>query len=161
MKRNAVVAVLGQRGLHGDGPCELWFLVASKESTTDEAFIEGFYLYDIEKKSKLNTHKHFELHEDDEPVQIAKVSVIDIVKDCECHNGIFSISKSVIAELEIIMSFEDDSNPSGQNRRVLSAESKPQSLAIEEAAIATAISSARSWKEKVRQYTRNLYIHTF
>ncbi len=147
-----MVAVIGQQGSHDDGPCELWFLVASRKSNSSDGFIEGFYLYEVDADDDTHTHKKYELHSDDKPVVIAKASVISIVKDCNCDSGIYSISTSTIEDLTIILSFEDDSNPKGRNLPVLAPTSVSQKSCtpLDEETIAAALSRAMTWKAKVR-----------
>lgn len=153
------MAVIGQTSSKGKKPCELWFLVADKKSSSSEAFIEGRYLYEVGRRDGSETHEEFELHTDDEPVRLAKASVIDIVKDCNCRDGVYSIARSTIAFLETIVDFEDDSDGKGLNRRIATDTKSVEISGVpDRGQLLAALSNAKEWKDKVIYISQYLQV---
>jgi hypothetical protein len=91
----------------------------------------------------------FGLHPDEDEVQIAKATVIDIVDGFTERDGIYSISQSTIEELKRVVSYEDDSTKQcGYNGRIINL--KTPVSCLNEAALLDALSRADCWKEKVK-----------
>ena len=144
------MAVIGQTSSKNDRRCELWFFVTGKKSSSSEAFIEGRYLYEAGRRAKSDTLKEFELHTDDEPVRLAKASVIDIVKDCQYRDGVYSIAHSTIAFLETVVNFEDDLDGKGLNRRIMTETTSEEICGVPDLEqLLAALSKATEWKEQV------------
>ncbi len=150
VKRNSVVAVIGQTSSKSGRPCELWFFVADKKSSCSDAFIEGRYLYDAGRLADCDNLKEFEIHTNDDPIRLAKASVIDIIKDCQYRDGVYSIARSTISYLETIVNFEDDIDGKGFNRCIMADTMSAEiSRVPDREQLLAALSNATDWKEKV------------
>lgn len=90
----------------------------------------------------------FDIHYDEDEVQIAKATVIDIVHDFTERDGIYSISQTCIDDLRCIVSYEDDSTIQyAENCKIVELETAVSSF--NGGALLDALSRAHSWKEKV------------
>lgn len=153
VKRNSVVAVIGETSVKGKTQCELWFFVAQKKSNISDAFIEGRYLYEAESDAHSGSHQVFHIHSDDDMVQLAKASVIDIVKEFHVEDGVYSISQSTIRDLKIIVSFEDGSEGRGNNERIIRDTACSEYMHIpDQHSVLAALANASGWKTKVNLY---------
>jgi hypothetical protein len=147
VKKTAVLAVLGTTGNSDKPPCQLWFFLSSKRSSSHEAYVEGHWLHDM--CDGTTSVSEFGLHPDEDEVQIAKATVIDIVDGFTERDGIYSISQSTIEELKRVVSYEDDSTKQcGYNGRIINL--KTPVICLNEAALLDALSRADCWKEKVK-----------
>ncbi len=155
VQKSNVVAVLGKTGNLVDSPCELWFFVASKKSHAHDAYIHGRWLHEISKDT--TNVNEFEIHSDEEEIEIAKATVIDCGHGFTEHDGVYSIHQSEIDGLQCIVSYEDDSvSQIGKNSSII-MDLQTAASPLSGAALLQALSRAESWKEKVSDPSLSTY----